>query len=742
MDDLVDLTWTSAPPRTERARDDHAFDALLRSSALSRAQPRPPQPRAPAPQPASQPAQPQGDAFESLLPTSWGAPQKPMPLAQQERTPAPPQHASTDLLDLDFFDTPKPPKPQQVEATDVDDILGELAQPVQNKRSAPPAQPAQPAARPDCRPASFPPHIVGQLVEMGFSPAAAEHALAQCSGNVTRAADMLAEQAARDAPAAPEPERPADGPSRPPSGTSRPAERPARRPASGSPDLPAPADWQKQADALYQHASELGSSVFSRANALWSSAKTHAQRALDESEPVGNIAAGLRREALRRWGRPREPPTGVPRWMAEGQEALPEAVQEAKAATQPRPAPPASAAQKVAAAPARPPSATAPSARPPSAAAPSARQPSARPPSATAPSARTPSAGPPSARPPSTTAPSARQPSTPAPVPAPTSTPIPVPTRHDTPQEPGAVARADSLRTRGNAEFVRGAYAAAEQLYTDALAALHPESLRRVPLLNNRANTRLKNGDSSGAAADASAALALIAPGARPPLMYAADRDTLAPPLAAAVNLREAWAKALMHRASAYEAAERWQAAADDWDALGAFERTHGSSVRTGERHRKAAAEGTARCKNMLAPRPAAVGPAAARPAAPQRALQEASAAGVARVRAQRDAQEAEEAERLRLKDSVDARLAQWTAGKDGNVRALLSSIDDAQFGLLWPELRWKKVGMHELVTDAQVKRAYTRAIARLHPDKQGGASVEQRMLATGMFHALNSAYT
>ena len=48
---------------------------------------------------------------------------------------------------------------------------------------------------------------------------------------------------------------------------------------------------------------------------------------------------------------------------------------------------------------------------------------------------------------------------------------------------------------------------------------------------------------------------------------------------------------------------------------------------------------------------------------------------------------------------------------------------------------------MHELVTDAQVKRAYTRAISRLHPDKQGSASVEQRMLATGMFHALNSAY-
>ena len=63
---------------------------------------------------------------------------------------------------------------------------------------------------------------------------------------------------------------------------------------------------------------------------------------------------------------------------------------------------------------------------------------------------------------------------------------------------------------------------------------------------------------------------------------------------------------------------------------------------------------------------------------------------------------------------------------------------------LVWPELRWKKVGMHELVTDAQVKRNYTRAIARLHPDKlsPGSTTVEQRMLASGMFNALNEAYT
>lgn len=94
-------------------------------------------------------------------------------------------------------------------------------------------------------------------------------------------------------------------------------------------------------------------------------------------------------------------------------------------------------------------------------------------------------------------------------------------------------------------------------------------------------------------------------------------------------------------------------------------------------------------------------------------------------------------------KDSVDARIAAWTAGKKDNVRALLASIDDPALQLVWPELRWKKVGLHELITDAQVKRAYARAIARLHPDKlsPSNTSVEQRLLAAGMFNALNEAY-
>jgi hypothetical protein len=83
-------------------------------------------------------------------------------------------------------------------------------------------------------------------------------------------------------------------------------------------------------------------------------------------------------------------------------------------------------------------------------------------------------------------------------------------------------------------------------------------------------------------------------------------------------------------------------------------------------------------------------------------------------LRAATSAAEAEENERYELKDSVDARLTAWKGGKETNIRALIASLDT----ILWPKLGWQKVGMHELVSNAQVKSRYTRAIARLHPDK------------------------
>ena len=84
------------------------------------------------------------------------------------------------------------------------------------------------------------------------------------------------------------------------------------------------------------------------------------------------------------------------------------------------------------------------------------------------------------------------------------------------------------------------------------------------------------------------------------------------------------------------------------------------------------------------------------------------------RVREANAAAEAEDQARHDLKDVIDARLQAWKGGKETNIRALIASLET----VLWPELGWQKVGMHELVTPSQVKIRYTKAIAKLHPDK------------------------
>jgi hypothetical protein len=105
----------------------------------------------------------------------------------------------------------------------------------------------------------------------------------------------------------------------------------------------------------------------------------------------------------------------------------------------------------------------------------------------------------------------------------------------------------------------------------------------------------------------------------------------------------------------------------------------------------------------------------------------------------------------------VDARLIAWKGGKETNIRALIASLET----VLWSELGWQKVGMAELVTPSQVKVKYTKAIAKLHPDKvllisaqlclfsdhgwtqlsAKNLTLEQRMIANGVFGALNEAW-
>ena len=73
--------------------------------------------------------------------------------------------------------------------------------------------------------------------------------------------------------------------------------------------------------------------------------------------------------------------------------------------------------------------------------------------------------------------------------------------------------------------------------------------------------------------------------------------------------------------------------------------------------------------------------------------------------------------EKLNSKD-IDPdkfRVSEWTNGKKKNLRALLCSMDK----VLWEgEAKWKPVGMHDLVTADQVKKAFRKAVLVVHPDK------------------------
>ncbi|CAO1615271.1 unnamed protein product [Parajaminaea phylloscopi] len=718
-------------------------------------------------------------------------------------------------------------EPEEAEA-DVD-ILGDLGKPVSATKprrqeatsSAPPSRQRRVPPATD-RVSSPPPHLVGQLVEMGFAPAQAKQALlatdsgldvqvalealisaqgSEGGGSHARDRDLamrLQNDEARDVEleayeAKEERRRMARGGQ----GRSHTAKRVS--PEDGTSERSAASgeegtDWQKQADMLYAQASELGANVFSRANAFWTQAKQQAQKTLEEqasgsssrgrgtpvqgSSPAtaasSNAVAWARKLAQGNPEKKREWQAGdKPRWMVEAEEA--EAVQPTSK-DGPTPRGPAAGAFKDSDdedAPEEPDSA--PYRRKTNGSEASSvgakgadalfPQPST---SSHKDAAVVPSSDQRRQDQPASQAPAAYVSSArwgrkkPAATPAPTQPP----------SGPGAIARRDrslcqedrgafpaaaaALKTKGNDHFKNGNYGDAEASYTAALDLLPSASLRRLPLLNNRANTRLKNGDASAASRDCSAALTIVlgeeGSGGSDEIYRPSRENTLPPPLVGEVDLRDAYAKALLRRAQAYEMLERYIPALRDWEKLEKYEREEGSGVASSVRNLRTSRGGIDRCRGAMKgsnikavatkspPAGASSTPLRSRPSASAAAaIRKAEEAGRDRVRAAAAAQSAEEIEAHSLKDSIDARIGAWKAGKETNIRALLSSLDL----VVWEGLGWKKVGMHEVLTDPQIKKVYTKAIARLHPDKLTPArtTLEERLLGNAIFSVLNDAY-
>ncbi|CAH8344698.1 unnamed protein product [Eruca vesicaria subsp. sativa] len=98
-----------------------------------------------------------------------------------------------------------------------------------------------------------------------------------------------------------------------------------------------------------------------------------------------------------------------------------------------------------------------------------------------------------------------------------------------------------------------------------------------------------------------------------------------------------------------------------------------------------------------------------------------------------------EQAERNRIGETLDAEVKRWSSGKEGNIRALLSTL---QY-ILGSESGWQPIHLTEVITSAAVKRAYRKATLCVHPDKlqQRGANIHQKYICEKVFDLLKEAW-
>ena len=258
---------------------------------------------------------------------------------------------------------------------------------------------------------------------------------------------------------------------------------------------------------------------------------------------------------------------------------------------------------------------------------------------------------------------------------------------------PSALQDSSVSRQKGSEAFKRGDYPIALTHYSSALNPLPSQHPLRIIVLCNRALCNLKIGDSKSALRDCDEALAIVGPtngeGEKITLQDGSQKD-----------MKEFFAKALSRKAEGLEHLERWPDALRTWTQ--AVEAGAGGAI---------AISGKRRCENALKPK---APPPPARPAVRPKTAATSEAARVTALRRANAAADRVEEEKLALHDSVDERINAWKTGKEGNLRALLASLDT----VLWEGNGWKKVGMGELLMPNKCKIAYMKGIAKVHPDK------------------------
>lgn len=257
-------------------------------------------------------------------------------------------------------------------------------------------------------------------------------------------------------------------------------------------------------------------------------------------------------------------------------------------------------------------------------------------------------------------------------------------------------------RKAGTEAFKRGDYAQATAYYSTSLSALPSTHPLAIPVLTNRALSHSKIGDPKASMADATLALALIGP-----TRGVAETVDLGP----GEGIRQMasyWEKAMIRQAEAFEQLERWSEAATVWRTC--VEAGVGGATSATGRNRCEKAANPALISNAAPQKPGV----RSRPKLSALSDMAPDSESVSRLRAANVAADKLDDEKFALADVVEGRVSGWRAGKEGNLRALLSTLEI----VLWAGSGWKKVGMGDVLLPGKVKLVYMKGIAKVHPDK------------------------
>ena len=272
-----------------------------------------------------------------------------------------------------------------------------------------------------------------------------------------------------------------------------------------------------------------------------------------------------------------------------------------------------------------------------------------------------------------------------------------------------ALQSSTASRKAGTESFKRGDYAHATLEYTKALGSLPPTHPLAIVVLTNRALSHSKTGDPKASIADATTTIEMIglSRGVGESIDLGGDEGSK--------PMDSYWGKAMQRKAEGLEQLERWADAAAAWRSCVEVGVGGATSI-----------TGRNRCENASNPKPPPAATKKPRPRPKPSALGDLapesaqSAEAVSRLRAANAAADKLDDEKFRLADIVDDRVSRWRAGKEGNLRALLASLEI----VLWEDAGWKKTGMGELIQTNKVKIVYMRGISKVHPDKVSNTSL------------------